>query len=75
MISPYYDRNRKGVTGYLAKDPAGFKYIDNITVNVDVKITIGIHEGSVGGVKLVFLHHAEIFPQPYPDISASSAVR
>ena len=24
VISPYYDRNRKGVHGYLAKDPAGF---------------------------------------------------
>ena len=24
VISPYYDRNRKGVTGYLAKDEAGF---------------------------------------------------
>ena len=30
VISPYYDRNRKGLTGYLAKDPAGFQYIDNI---------------------------------------------
>ena len=30
IISPYYDRNRKGVTGYLAQDPAGFQYIDNI---------------------------------------------
>jgi hypothetical protein len=24
VISPYYDRNRKGMTGYLALDPAGF---------------------------------------------------
>ena len=62
VISPYYDRNRKGVTGYLSTDPAGFEYIDNISVQVDAKITLGVHEGSVGGVKLVFLHHAEIFP-------------
>lgn len=35
VISPYYDRNRKGVSGYLSKDPAGFEYIDNITVTTD----------------------------------------
>ena len=75
VISPYYDRNRKGVTGYLAKDPAGFEYIDNISVQVDCKISLGVHEGSVGGVKLVFLHHAEIFPKPYPDLKPSDAVR
>mmetsp|Transcript_17015 Transcript_17015/g.21520 ORF Transcript_17015/g.21520 Transcript_17015/m.21520 type:complete len:367 (+) Transcript_17015:1656-2756(+) len=75
VISPYYDRNRKGVTGYLSKDPAGFEYIDNITVTADVKITLGVHEGTVGGVKLAFLHHAEIFPQPYPDQTAANAVR
>ncbi len=62
VISPYYDRNRKGVTGYLSKDPAGFEYVDNITVSTDCKITLGVHEGTVGGCKLVFLHHAEIFP-------------
>lgn len=71
VISPYYDRNRKGKTGYLAQDPAGFEYIDNIKVKVDSPITLGVHEGSVGGCKLVFLHHAEIFPQPYPDLKAA----
>lgn len=75
VISPYYDRNRKGVTGYLAKDPAGFQYVDNLTVVADDKYTIGVHEGEVSGVKLVFLHHAEIFPKPYPDITASEQVR
>lgn len=75
VISPYYDRNRKGVTGYLALDPAGFEYVDNITVSVDCKITLGVHEGKVGGVKLVFLHHSEIFPSPYPDQTAANATR
>jgi len=27
MISPYYERNRKGETGYLQNDPAKFVYI------------------------------------------------
>lgn len=30
VISPYYDRNRRGETGYLSKDPAGIAYVDNI---------------------------------------------
>lgn len=32
VISPYYDRNRRGQTGYLAQDPAGISYVDNIEV-------------------------------------------
>ena len=72
VISPYYDRNRKGVTGYLTTDPAGFEYVDNISVDVDAKITLGVHEGTVSGVKLVFLHHAEMFPKPYPDQTAEN---
>mmetsp|Transcript_88 Transcript_88/g.170 ORF Transcript_88/g.170 Transcript_88/m.170 type:complete len:393 (-) Transcript_88:1601-2779(-) len=32
VISPYYERNRKGQTGYLAQDPAGIIYKDNIHV-------------------------------------------
>ena len=75
VISPYYDRNRKGMTGYLALDPAGFQYIDNISVTIDSKVTLGVHEGTVGGVKLVFLHHSEIFPSPYPDLTAANTVR
>lgn len=35
VISPYYERNRKGQTGYLAKDPAGIHYKQNITVQVN----------------------------------------
>jgi len=26
VISPYYERNRKGQTGYLANDPCGIRY-------------------------------------------------
>ena len=29
VISPYYERNRKGETGYLSRDPAGIHYRDN----------------------------------------------
>lgn len=75
VISPYYERNRKGESGYLAKDPAGIHYKDNINVNIASGITLGVHEGTVGGVKLAFLHHSEIFPAPYPDFGPTDIVR
>ena len=68
VISPYYEQNRKGETGYLAKDPAGINYVDNITVELGGQLTVlGVHMGVVDGVKVVFLHHTEIFPSPYAD--------
>jgi len=30
VISPYYDKNKRGETGYLAKD--GFEYLKNIEI-------------------------------------------
>lgn len=67
VISPYYERNRKGQTGYLAQDPAGIRYVDNIHVDIAGGMTLGVHEGIVKGVKVVFLHNGDIFPSPYPD--------
>jgi len=32
VISPYYERNRKGQTGYLANDPAGIKFTTNLNI-------------------------------------------
>lgn len=75
VISPYYDRNRKGQTGYLAQDPAGISYVDNIQVQLDNLYTIGVHEGVVSGVRVVFLHQSEIFPIPYPDADAQMTTR
>lgn len=51
VISPYYERNRKGQTGYLAQDPAGIRYVDNIRVDIGNGFTLGVHEGTVKGVK------------------------
>lgn len=34
-----------------------------------------MHEGEVSGVKVVFLHHEEIFPVPYADLPPESVVR
>lgn len=75
VISPYYDKNRKGETGYLEKDPAGIVYKHNITVTLDNAYTLGVHEGEVNGVKVVFLHHSTIFPAPYQDCPAPEMMR
>jgi starch synthase len=35
VISPYYERNRKGQTGYLAQDPAGIRFASNLELNIN----------------------------------------
>lgn len=74
VISPYYERNRKGQTGYLAADPAGIKYVDNLYTDIGGGCTIGIHEGTVKGVRVVFLHNSDLYPSPYPDAQPDFAV-
>ena len=75
MITPLYERNRKGETGYLEKDPAGFKHIGNIDIYLDKKANFGIHYGIVNGVKIYFLHNFEIFPSPYSEGCPSYILR
>lgn len=75
VISPYYERNRKGETGYLAKDPAGIIYKENINISLPFGGILGVHEGEVSGVKVIFLHNAEIFPSPYADLGCAEAVK
>lgn len=75
VISPYYERNRKGQTGYLANDPAGIKFKMNLTVTVGGQtVTLGVHEGIERGVRVVFLHNGEVFPAPYQGGSAGAVV-
>nr|PIL98945.1 putative glycogen synthase [Toxoplasma gondii COUG] len=75
VVSPYYDRNRKGEQDYLARD--GIRHAFNVTVNVGGEsITLGVHTGSVvSGVKLFFLHCASVFPCIYPDVYGLEQIR
>ncbi|CBZ50111.1 granule-bound starch synthase WX-TsB protein,related [Neospora caninum Liverpool] len=75
VVSPYYDRNRKGEQDYLARD--GIHHAFNVTVNVGGEsITLGVHTGSVvPGVKLFFLHCASVFPYIYPDVYGLEQIR
>ena len=76
MISPYYDRNRKGQSDYLANDPFNIKYLQNTTVKLDGEYTFGVHMGEGnGGIKYYFLHNYKIFPKPYPDGSCEYTLR
>ena len=76
MISPYYAKNRKGETDYLAKDPIKIVHKLNFEVwSGGFKYVIGVHEGTANGVQYYFLHNPEIFPYPYPDGDAAYTLR
>ena len=76
MISPYYDRNKKGQTDYLKDDPFNIHYIRNIEVQLDQKYTFGVHYGEGNGnIKYYFLHNYKIFPRPYPDYGCEDTLR
>lgn len=75
VISPYYDRNRKGESNYLLKDEIFFSHKCNIDVDLDKKYTFGIHYGIGKGIKYFFIHNHEIFPRPYPNGSNEYTIK
>eukprot|EP00026_Physarum_polycephalum_P000294 Phypoly_transcript_00294.p1 GENE.Phypoly_transcript_00294~~Phypoly_transcript_00294.p1 ORF type:complete len:1701 (-),score=242.89 Phypoly_transcript_00294:112-5214(-) len=65
VISPYYNRNRRGEHGYLAAD--GIHWVQNIHTWVGAeRVEVGIHEGWINGVHVLFLHNIHYFPHIYP---------
>lgn len=76
VITPYYNKNRKGEEGYLANDPGGFSYYKSFQVKAaNGQYGIGVHRGVVNKVKLVFLHNAELFPTVYSEGGAALILR
>jgi glycogen synthase len=71
IISPYYERNRDGETGYLARD--GIKHVFNMEISVGYgeTVIIGVHEGVYQNRRLYFLHNSEVFPYIYPAFNPS----
>ena len=59
----------------MAKDPAGIEYKENITITLNAQYTLGVHEGEVNGVKIIFLHNSDVFPTPYADNGALETVK
>ena len=74
VISPYYDRNRKGEQGYLVKDDIHYKFNVNVRIGSE-DVTLGVHDGYVNNVRLLFMHNQRFFPHPYPDNAPEDAVR
>eukprot|EP00742_Colponemidia_sp_Colp-10_P005221 GILJ01005578.1.p1 GENE.GILJ01005578.1~~GILJ01005578.1.p1 ORF type:complete len:1904 (+),score=304.73 GILJ01005578.1:50-5761(+) len=76
VISPYYEKNNKGDSGYLARDEAKIEWKVNLEVSIGgARHTVGVHEGDVNGVRCFFLHNSEFFPKPYPDGNATFMVK
>jgi starch synthase len=69
VVSPYYNVNPKGETGYLAQYGVEHKF--NIDIYCPDMVRLGIHYGLVDGVKLWFIHHFSFFAAPYQTGSAS----
>ena len=64
VITPYYERNKKGDTGYLESE--GFTYKQNVEVRVGgVKYIVGVHYGEVNRVHIYWLHNPELFPTAF----------
>jgi len=65
VISPYYNMNKKGEQGYLAKD--GIKLKSTIEMYIGgEKVSVGVHYGNENNIDLYFLHNYNYFPMPYP---------
>jgi len=39
------------------------------------RIDMGVHEGRVNHVRVLFLHNESVFPRPYPALDAAAQVR
>ncbi len=48
IISPYYEKNRKGETGYLQNDPAKFEYLGKLSNNIiNMKLNLNFEKKSL----------------------------
>jgi starch synthase len=73
VVSPYYDQNSKGETNYLQKPEYGSIPFKQTMLGIKVgsqAADVGIHVGTVNGVKLIFLHSPLFFPKTYPEGSS-----
>jgi starch synthase len=73
VVSPYYDQNSKGQTNYLQRPEYGSIPFKQTMMGIKVgsqAVDVGIHVGTVNGVKLIFLHSPLFFPKTYPQGSS-----
>ena len=63
MISPYYNQNRKGQSGYLNNDPFNIHYIRNVGIDLDGRYEFGVHYGEGNGGINIISYITQIFFQ------------
>ena len=68
VCSPYYERNRKGESGYLARDSITWSFNIEVDIGID-RVTVGVFESVINNVRHLFLHHGKYFPSIYPDFT------
>ncbi len=74
VVSPYYNYDKKGTTGYLEKE--GIRWQQNITTTAGNEfVECGLHVGEEMGVKLYFIHHWKHFSTPYQSGSPSEQLQ
>ena len=61
VVTPYYHFNRKNSSDYL-NDEKQFEHTMDFEVRIGMEhYTINLYEGQVNGVKIFFLHNADLF--------------
>lgn len=74
VITPIYQNKLTENPKLLEKD--GFKHVDNIEFFIGgTKYIVGIHEGDYKGVKVFFMHNADMFPSPFAGDEALYTVK
>eukprot|EP00736_Rhodelphis_marinus_P004238 Rmarinus@m.30150 len=67
IVTPYYNKNRKGQTDYLRSEPT-ITFWKTIEFHLGkTKYSVGVHYGVVSGVRLLFLHNEILWPSVYAD--------
>ncbi|ELP90094.1 starch synthase, putative [Entamoeba invadens IP1] len=74
VISPYYNTNKKGQTGYLKNE--GVKQTGTVTIKIAHEpVSCGVHFTRENNVDMYFLHNYNYFPMAYPPFSAEDHLR
>lgn len=76
VIAPYYTKNSRGKTNYLEKDPYDFRYIRDVSINLDGNYSFGVYNGeSHDGIKYYFLENKNLFQKAYQQKNTPDKLR
>ncbi len=76
VIAPYYTKNSKGKTNYLENDPYDFRYIRDVSINLDGNYSFQVYNGeSHDGIKYYFLENKKLFQKAYQEKNTPDKLR